>query len=126
MPVMILLTSGHGPHPGVEVITDDPSARRMVAALAAFLRSCPVWRGGGALALHIGHPRAVAETFVPATSVVSVERLESDAAMAWHPHGERAASVAMIDWYRDVREDLGAHLRDLALQPPELPFPRDG
>jgi hypothetical protein len=124
MAVTISLTSGHGPHPGVEIITDDPAARRMVAALAAFLRSRPAWRGGGRLVIHIGHPRAVAETFVPATSIVSVDRLESDAAMAWHPHGERGASVAMIDWYRDVREALGAHLRELALEPPELPFPR--
>jgi hypothetical protein len=124
MAVTLSLTSGHGPHPAVEVITDDPVARGMVTALAVFLRARPAWRGGGGFVLRIGHPRAVAESFVAATGIVSVERLESDAAMVWHPSGDRGASLAMVEWYRDVREALTAHLRDLAHQPPELPFPR--
>jgi len=121
--VTIWLTSGHGRHPGVEVVTDEPAARVMVSALAAFLRRRPVWRGRGQLSLHIGHPRAVADILVPATTVVSVERMESDAAITWHPHGVRAASVEMIEWYRDVRRALEDHLRELARLPPELPFP---
>ena len=34
MAVTLSLTSGHGPHPAVEVITDDPVAREMVTAQA--------------------------------------------------------------------------------------------
>ena len=107
----------------MEVVSDDPSARVMVSPLAAFLRRRPVWRGPGRLSLHIAHPRAVADIVVPATRVVSVERLESDAAMTWHPHGARGATVEIIDWYRDVRRALGEHLCELARLPPELPFP---
>jgi hypothetical protein len=121
--VTIWLTSGHGRHPGVEIVSDEPTGRASVSALAAFLRTRPAWNGPGRLSLHIRHPRAVAEIFVPATSIVSVERLESDAAMTWEPYGERGASVAMIEWYRDVRRALGEHLCELAHQPPELPFP---
>jgi hypothetical protein len=124
MAVTLSLTSGHGPHPAVEVITDDPVAREMVTALAGFLRARPAWHGGGGFMLQIGHPRAVVESLVAATSVVSVERLEADAAMVWHPSGDRGATLAMIEWYRDARDALAAHLRDLAQQPPELPFPR--
>ena len=92
MAVTLSLTSGHGPHPAVEVITDDPVARWMVTALAVFLRARPAWRGGGGFVLRIGHPRAVAESFVAATGIVSAERLESDAAMVWHPSGDRVLS----------------------------------
>ena len=123
MTVTIWLTSGHGRHPGVEVVSEEPAARVMVSPLAAFLRQRPVWRGPGRLSLHVGHPRAVADILIPATTVVSVERLESDAAITWHPHGEHGATAEMIDWYRDVRRALGEHLRELARLPPELPFP---
>ena len=121
--VTIWLTSGHGRHPGVEIVSDDPTERTSVSALAAFLRTRPAWNGPGRLSLHIRHPRAVADIFVPATTIVSVERLESEAAMTWEPYGERGASVALIEWYRDVRRALSDELRELARQPPELPFP---
>src|SRR5258706_16114198 len=97
MAVAISLTAGHGEHPGVEIIADDPAARRLVAPLAAFLRTRPVWRGGGGLLVRVGHPRAITETFVPSTATVTVEQLESDAAITWHPASERGASATVIE-----------------------------
>jgi hypothetical protein len=121
--VTIWVSSGHGPHPAVEIVSADATERDMVSPLAAFLRTRPAWRGHGRLAVHVGYPRAVRENLVPATTSVAVETLESDAAIVWQPDLERGPSVAMIDWYRDVRRALDDHLRELSRQPRELPFP---
>jgi len=120
--VTIWISSGHGRRPAVEVVSADADARDLVSRLAAFFRTRPAWRGGGRLAVHVGYPRAVRDSLVPATTVVSAEALESAAAITWQPEDARGPSVAIIDWYRDVRRALDAHLRDLSRQPAELPF----
>lgn len=123
MAVILVITSGHGSRPGVEIVTDDAQARRLVVALAAFLRTRPAPRGAARLEIRVGYPRALAEALVPATAVTSVADLETAAAMAWYPDAGRGADVATIEWYRATREALEAHLRALGRQPAELPFP---
>src|SRR5437870_1962694 len=108
MAVTLVITSGHGPHPGVEIVAAEVESRGLVVPLAAYLRTRPAWRGTGRLELRVGYPRAIAEGLVPSTAVTSIAELETAAAMTWHPDAGRGAGMAIIEWYRSTREALDA------------------
>jgi hypothetical protein len=118
------------PDPGLRHITVETVAlgadaeRKLVGPLVAFLRTQRPWAGPDRLTVTVQYPSAIEDAFRPATTIVAAEQLEEAAALQWSLlGGEWKAPVPWFAWIADFRLALTNHLRDLAREHPELPFP---
>ena len=115
---------GRGLHVEVQA---TGAARRALGALAAFLRTLPLWAGGtGALIMSIADTTIIGEAFRPGTQLTSWMDIEALAGIAWFlPDEFRGGELRRAEWLAIIRPRMDEHLRQLAKEPPVLPFPEE-